>query len=45
MSKKSKKRTEEKVPIKEKQAVVTASRQEPKGEKKVVTKCSTHALH
>ncbi len=35
MSKKSKKRTEEKVPLKEKPAAVTASRKETKDEKKL----------
>ena len=45
MSKKSKKRTEEKVPLKEKPAAVTASRKEAKDEKKIGTKCIAPLLH
>ena len=45
MSKKSKKRTEEKVPLKEKPAAVTASRKETKDEKKAGTKCIIPLLY
>ena len=40
MSKKSKKRTEEKVPPKEKPAVATATKKEVKDDKNVGTKCA-----